>query len=177
MPTWWKHATQSPRHTRTQRPESPDGASEACWYCYCYCYWYWYWYCLYHCYGTFMQVALLRVLLSEIIWPGSQLVYEYCTCTGPIGYSDSAGKPKFFSLYPMIFSIRSFLGTKNGHRSRIINLTGVTVTNRACIDMRCLGYWWRRWDPETLEVLRPGPEQEGPWQVGQVQLPPHPGRH
>ena len=61
--------------------------------------------------------------------------------TGPIGYSDSAGRPKKchfkqLALYPMIFIVRrSFLGPKNCHRSRIVTPTGVTVTNRACSDI------------------------------------------
>merc|ERR1712037_81020 len=61
--------------------------------------------------------------------------------TGPIGYSDSAGRSKKchfkqLALYPMIFIVRrSFLGPKNCHRSRIVTPTGVTVTNRACSDI------------------------------------------
>ena len=59
--------------------------------------------------------------------------------SGIIGYSDSAGKPKKClcnqsSLYPMIFSKRrSFLGQKDCYYSRIVTLTCVTVTDRACI--------------------------------------------
>ena len=41
---------------------------------------------------------------------------------------------KRLSLYAMIFSVRrSFLGQKNCHCSRIVTLTSVTVTDRACI--------------------------------------------
>ena len=63
--------------------------------------------------------------------------------TGPIGYSDSAGKPKKFrckqlSLCRMIFSLsRSFLGPKNCHCSRIVTLT--SVTDRAC-GVNLIGY-------------------------------------
>ena len=52
--------------------------------------------------------------------------------------SESAGKPKMcyckrLSLYPMVFILRrSFLGPNNCHCSRIVTLTGVTVTDRAC---------------------------------------------
>ena len=60
--------------------------------------------------------------------------------TGTIGCSGCAGRPKKcqckrVSLYPMIFSIRwSSLGPKNCHCSRILTLTGVTVTDRACFN-------------------------------------------
>ena len=51
--------------------------------------------------------------------PGSQTLHLGCMIhTGPIGYSDSAGKPKkchckLLSFYPMIFSIRRSFGTNN----------------------------------------------------------------
>ena len=65
----------------------------------------------------------------------------------PIGYSNGVGKPrkchcKQFSLFLMIlFSMRkSILGlAKNCHCNRIVNISGVIVSERACISVSCLG--------------------------------------
>ena len=94
--------------------------------------------------------------------------------TGPIGYSDSAGKPKKCHFFVIVTLSDDFQFKKDkkltlAHFSRFATLTGVIVTDRTCSTPYFLGYSFGRVGPLLLRFAKGAQtEREGERGTGPI---------